>query len=203
MLLGLVACILIDLLHGIDEALDQVDPILVGLTAHYWQYRCLYFADVLQALHLESLDDLCQDLVALLLGLTVISKYLHMLHQCDVILPLQAALLQDGNEDIELPVQLLSLDATIILPFYEFCEGCQKHVIEGAELCNRGEVLQCGQDLLSLSITHALLSDVEVGQASDVGHSDALETLASHLDLIGDHWRMSTEVNRLAEGAKS
>lgn len=78
-----------NLLHGFDEGKDQSNPLFVGFTTHQRRNGLFYFLDLVEATELKSFCNSHQDFVPFLLGNSVVNKYLHMLHDREVIFTLK------------------------------------------------------------------------------------------------------------------
>ena len=84
----------------------------------------------------EPLDYFCQNLIALLLSLALISKHLYVLHKCNVIFALESHFLEDCYLNIKLEHQLIYLNAIILFSFDDFSECEQELIVEGTTFCD-------------------------------------------------------------------
>ena len=111
------------MLNCSDKTVDQGNAFFVSLALHDRSNGLLDLCDIVQTFHLETLNDSAQDLVSLLLGLAILSEKLNILHQSDVVLSLQADLVENSDENIELEEGLRERNSLCLLLVDQLSEG--------------------------------------------------------------------------------
>jgi len=128
--------------------------LLGGLTLHDWGHLLVDFHQFRKAvLEIVLFNDSCQNFICFLFSLEILKEYLDTLHECNLIILLEADSLHQGDENIHLSQDLVGLtlvedcsEALSLLPLDKLGKTLDDQVVQLSHFGNRCEILKGVQD---------------------------------------------------------